>query len=196
MTPLVLLASTNSGKLREWSRLLRGAPLRLALGADLPPVEEDGDSFEANARIKAEAWGHVTELPVLAEDSGLEVDALEGRPGVFSARMGRDDGERIRWLLDALGSCRRREARFVCTAVLLAPDRRRSWVFTGTCEGTIAREPRGDGGFGYDPVFCPRGEERTFGEMSPEEKERFSHRGAAAKRMVQALPSVVESLLG
>ena len=106
------------------------------------------------------------------------------------------EGAQAERLAELAAAARRREARFVCTAVLLAPDRRRSWVFTGTCEGTIAREPRGDGGFGYDPVFCPRGEERTFGEMSPEEKERFSHRGAAAKKMVQALPSVVESLLG
>lgn len=196
MRPTVLLASTNPGKLREWTRLLREAPVRLVLGEDLPSVEEDGKTYEANALLKARAWGEHTDLPVLAEDSGLEVPALGNRPGIHSARMGTDDEGRIRWLLEALGENPRREARFVCVAVLLASDRSRSWTFRGVCEGTLLREPRGTGGFGYDPVFLPLGQERTFAQMGTEEKELLSHRGDAAKKMALFLPSVVESLLG
>ena len=190
MRPTVLLASTNPGKLREWTRLLREAPVRLVLGEDLPSVEEGGKTYEANALLKARAWGDHTDLPVLAEDSGLEVPALGNRPGIHSARMGTDDEGRIRWLLEALGENPRREARFVCVAVLLASDRERVWTFRGECEGTLLREPRGTGGFGYDPVFLPAGSERSAAELRPEEKDASSHRGRALEALLPALRSL------
>ncbi len=197
MTRRLVAATTNRGKLREITRILAGLQIELValdrLG--LEPPAEDGHSFEANALIKARAAARASGLPALAEDSGLEVDALGGAPGVHSARYAgpqRDDRANLQKVLDELAGVpdRERTARFVCVAVIATPDGR-EWVARGTMHGHIADAPRGTGGFGYDPIFVGEGDTRTNGELPPEEKDARSHRGAAFR----ALRPAVEELL-
>ena len=193
MTRLVV-ATRNRGKAAELVALLAeaGAPRDLVVETlqdhpDLPDVVEDGDSYEANARKKAHAVAHALGLPALADDSGLEVDALGGRPGLHSARYlgpGATPADQVAGLLRELAAKPGvpRTARFVAALVLALPDGREA-AARGVVEGTIAEAPRGTGGFGYDPIFVPRGERRTYAEMSPEEKARTSHRAEAARRL-------------
>lgn len=186
----LLVATGNAGKLRELAALFEGLPVRLLAVSDLPlPVtapEETGTTFAENARLKASAYARATGLPCLADDSGFVVDALDGRPGVWSARApGGDDAGRVRWVyaeLDARGS-RASAAAFVCAMALAAPDGRILHQTEGRVEGTIAPEPRGTQGFGYDPMFLCPAEGLTFAEMSREAKAAISHRGAAARAM-------------
>jgi XTP/dITP diphosphohydrolase len=186
MTEL-LIATSNAGKVREALPLLDGLPLRWRSLAEFPgiaEVEETGATFAENAALKATAYAAQTGLWTLADDSGLEVDALGGAPGIFSARYGgkgASDAERIARLLDELsrtGDSERR-ARFVCVIAIADPDARLVNTSTGTCEGSIAFAPRGEGGFGYDPVFIPDGYQESFGELPPELKQRISHRARA-----------------
>ncbi|MCS6801404.1 MAG: RdgB/HAM1 family non-canonical purine NTP pyrophosphatase [Chloroflexota bacterium] len=186
MTELLLIASTNPGKLRELRQALADLPYRLVTPADLgirASVEEIGTTFEENAILKATAYAAMGECLALADDSGLEVDALGGAPGVESARFGGpglDDAGRVRLLLEQLADLppERRSARFV--ALIAIADPTGSVVtFRGVCEGIITTMPRGTGGFGYDPIFQPRGETRTMAELTLEEKQRLSHRGQA-----------------
>ena len=186
MTEL-LIATSNAGKVREALPLLDGLPLRWRSLAEFPAiaeVEETGATFAENAALKATAYAAQTGLWTLADDSGLEVDALGGAPGIFSARYGGEgasDAERIARLLDELsrtGDSERR-ARFVCVIAIADPDARLVNTSTGTCEGSIALAPRGEGGFGYDPVFIPDGYQESFGELPPELKQRISHRARA-----------------
>ena len=185
---MILVAATgNAGKLRELRALLADPSLELRSLADypeLPPIEEDGDTFLANARRKAHAVARHAGLPALADDSGLEVDALGGLPGVRSARFaadadaGRGDAANVALLLARLRDvpAAGRTARFRCVIVVAHPDGR-ELIADGTCEGHIAAAPRGAGGFGYDPVFLVGG--RTFAEIDSDEKDRVSHRGHA-----------------
>lgn len=190
----LLVATSNPGKLREFARALERARIEvvgLDALADPSEVPETGGTFEENARIKAEAYSRRTDLPVLADDSGIEVDALGGAPGVLSARLGGpgvSDEERCRILLGRLRGVppERRGARFRCVLVL-AQGGRAVATFEGVVEGRIAERPRGKGGFGYDPVFFHEGTGRTFGELAPEEKEAVSHRGAAIRAFLSAL---------
>ncbi len=190
----LLVATSNPGKLREFARALEGAGIEVVgLEAldDPSEVPETGSTFEENARIKAEAYSRRTDLPVLADDSGLEVEALGGAPGVLSARLGGpgvSDEQRCRILLERLQDvpAERRRARFRCVLVL-AQGGRAVASFEGVVEGRIAEEPRGRGGFGYDPVFFHEGVGRTFGELAPGEKEAVSHRGAAIRAFLAAL---------
>lgn len=186
----LVIATRNSGKLREFRTLL--APLRsriLSLG-DLN-IEEDfresGSSFEENARLKAIAYSHRTNFPVLADDSGLEVAALEGKPGVYSARYagpGASDADRIRKLLQELQARRGgREARFVC-ALALAREGDVLCESLGICQGTIAADPRGTNGFGYDPIFLVPELGKTFAELSEAEKNLYSHRARAVSLLL------------
>lgn len=185
MTIRLLIGSGNRGKLAEYRELLAGLDLALVAPSDLTPVPaeppEDEATFEANAVAKARGYAMATGLVTVADDSGLEVAALGGEPGVRSRRYFGDDvetPERNRRLLALLEDAADRSARFACVTVLAFPDGRTE-AFTGTCEGTIAREPRGTYGFGYDPVFVlPDG--RTMAELPPAEKHRISHRGRAA----------------
>lgn len=190
----LLVATSNPGKLREFARALEGAAgievVGLGALADRSEVPETGGTFEENARIKAEAYSRRTELPVLADDSGIEVDALGGAPGVLSARLGgpgASDEERCRILLEWLRDVppERRRARFRCVLVL-AQRGRTVATFEGVVEGRIAERLRGEGGFGYDPVFFHEGIGKTFGELAPEEKEAISHRGAAIRAFLAA----------
>jgi XTP/dITP diphosphohydrolase len=184
----VYLASGNPHKAVELGRLL-GAGVEILQG--LPEVEETGTTFLENARLKARAarpWAP-SDAWVLADDSGLTVRALDGAPGVRSARYGGpglDDAGRVRHLLSELRDADDRDAAFVCVLVALAVDGREV-VAEGVLEGSIAREPRGAGGFGYDPVFVPRGGHRTVAELSPREKDAVSHRGRAARTLRAAL---------
>ncbi|MBO8141774.1 MAG: RdgB/HAM1 family non-canonical purine NTP pyrophosphatase [Firmicutes bacterium] len=166
--------------------LLAGLPARvvdLSAFPGAPEVEETGSTFAENARLKAEAAARHTGLWAVADDSGLVVDALGGRPGVLSARFagpGATDEANNRLLLELLASVppERRTARFVCAIAIAAPGGR-TWVDEGVCEGLVAMAPRGDGGFGYDPLFVVAGLGKTFAELSTGEKNRISHRAKA-----------------
>lgn len=184
-----LIATRNAGKLREFRSLLTSLPLQLRSLAEFPEtteVAETGITFSENAVLKAKAYAEQTGLWTLADDSGLEVEALGGAPGVFSARYGGEtasDAERIEMLLAQLSSCgaTRSRARFVCVIAIADPQARIQNISTGECTGVIAHAPRGENGFGYDPVFVPDGYDQTFGELPTEIKEQISHRALALK---------------
>jgi XTP/dITP diphosphohydrolase len=190
----ILLATGNPGKVAELAAALEPLGFEV-VGLDVlddrTEVEETGETFEANARLKAEDYSTRTEFPVLADDSGLEVDALGGDPGVRSARYGGpdiDDRKRYELVLERLRAVPpdKRTARFRCVLVV-ARAGRTIGIFEGVVEGRITDEPRGEGGFGYDPVFFHEGIGRTFGEIGREEKETLSHRGQAIRRFVEAV---------
>jgi XTP/dITP diphosphohydrolase len=196
MAPLVtlVLASQNSGKLAELRALLSELPVDVKsyaeLVADREPLAEDGDSFHANAEQKARAVCSALRLLTLADDSGLEVDALGGRPGVRSARFAHEratDAENNAKLLEALASVpdEHRQARFRCVLALVRPWAPEHVLFAdGTCEGSIARAPRGSAGFGYAPLFLVAGcGGRSMADLSPDEKNELSHRGRALVRL-------------
>lgn len=178
----VVVASQNPGKVQEIARMLPGWDV-CSLG-DFDPIAfpEEGGDYEANARAKALAAARAIGLPCVADDSGLEVDALGGVPGPYSARYGGpglDDRGRYEKLLEALTSeAEPRGARFYCVAACAWPDGT-SVVADGECRGEILGAPQGDGGFGYDPVFRPDGFERGMAEISKAEKDELSHRGRA-----------------
>ncbi len=199
----VLVATRNRGKLSELRRLLgqRGVELVGTAELGLPDVLEDGDTFEANAIKKATELARASRLLTLADDSGLEVDALHGGPGVYSARYGggTDEGN-VRKLLRALENVSEgaRAARFRCVLALVDPadpEGEQLETTAGVCEGRIALAPRGGAGFGYDPVFIPAGETRTMAELSPEEKDARSHRGAACRAMIPVLDAQIHRRL-
>jgi XTP/dITP diphosphohydrolase len=190
----VVLASGNAGKLREFAELLAGTgfePVRQSeLGIDPPP--ETGSTFLENALIKARNAARVAGLPAIADDSGIEVDALGGAPGVYSARYageGASDEANLAKLLAALRGVpdERRGARYRCVVVFVERfDDPRPLIGEGTWEGHIIDQRRGTGGFGYDPSFVPRGESRTVAEMPADEKHQHSHRGQALRAFVAA----------
>lgn len=181
--PLVL-ATRNQGKIAEFRALLAGFDVEIKDLGDfgpIPEVAEDGETFEDNAYTKAHATARVLGLPALADDSGLVVEALGGAPGVRSARYageGAGDRENNRKLLEALKGVEDRRARFECVLAIAVP-RGPALVYEGRCEGRITREMVGEQGFGYDPVFYYPPLEKTFGQMTREEKNRVSHRGKA-----------------
>ena len=187
MPAKLLIATHNRGKLREYQALLSGLPFELATPEEVglrDEVEETGATMAENARLKAVSSARESGLLSLADDSGLEVDALGGEPGVHSKRYagaGRTDAERNRFLLDKLRDVPpgARGARFRCVIVIADPAGH-TWTSEGTCEGEIAFEPRGAHGFGYDPVFILREGGRRMAELAPAEKNTVSHRGRAA----------------
>ena len=200
MAAQVVLATKNRHKLDELHRILMGAGLDVELLGidafpDLPDIPETESSFAGNALLKAREIARITGLPAIADDSGLCVDALNGMPGIFSARWsGRhgDDAANLALLLGQLADVpdRRRTAAFHCAAAIALPDGTER-VVEGTIEGVIIREPRGTNGFGYDPIFVPLGRTVTTAEMASEEKDAISHRG----RALEALAPVVRELL-
>ncbi len=195
LTGHLLLATHNRGKVEEVRALLAPHGVTLTSNADhgLPEPEETEDSFLGNARIKARAAARATGLPALADDSGLEVDALGGAPGVRTADwaetpQGRDFGlamARAHEALLASGAPEPWTARFVSVLVLAWPDGREQ-SFEGRAEGRVVWPPRGPLGHGYDPVFVPEGHERTFAEMTAEEKNALSHRGKSIRAFAEA----------
>lgn len=191
-----VLASGNRGKAEELTRLLHPLVRVSPLPAGISLPEETGTTFLENARLKAEAAFQALggRAAVLADDSGLEVDALQGQPGVMSARYAGEkarDEDNVQRLLAALRGRSDRSARFVCELVLLLPASASAaplWLRArGTLEGEIGQEPRGGNGFGYDPVFIPRGWSHTIAECSSQEKDAVSHRGAAARDLLAQL---------
>lgn len=183
----LLIATRNAGKVREIVLSLARLPLRLRTlheFAHITEVDETGRTFAENAALKARSYAAQTGLPTLADDSGLEVAALDGAPGIFSARYGGEaasDAERIARLLAdiARANDRKRRAAFVCVLAIVDPQKDSLQMWTGRCAGRIAPAPRGGNGFGYDPVFIPDGYALTFGELGVDVKQRISHRAHA-----------------
>jgi XTP/dITP diphosphohydrolase len=197
----LVLATANPDKAREISAVLRDAGIAVELlprPADVPDVEEDGDTLEDNARLKAVALCRATGLPAVADDTGLEVDALGGAPGVYSARFAGETAtyaDNVAKLLDSLRDVptARRQARFATVALAYWPDGREVAAI-GEVDGVIATAARGTGGFGYDPVFVPvEGDGRSFAEMTPTEKHALSHRGRAFRTLADGL-RVIEAV--
>jgi len=178
----LILASKNPGKIEEFNKLLAPMNIRVrsALELELPDVIEDRDTFSGNAAKKAEEIAAATGLPSLADDSGLCVHTIDGRPGVFSARYGGYDR-----LLEELAAHPEDEhpAHFMCVLALSVPGEE-TRLYEGRVDGTIAPEPRGTHGFGYDPVFIPKGQTQTFGEIDPAVKQTMSHRARALQAFV------------
>ena len=196
----IIVATTNEGKLAEIERILS------PLGFEVQPpprkleVKESGDSFLENAYIKAQAYYEKFGMPTLADDSGLVVSAMAPYPGVYSSRFyslefggveevkGNKDTTNIRKLLRLLEKEKDRSAKFVACVVLYIGEK---GLFSfGECKGSIAYEPRGDKGFGYDPIFVPEGFDKTMAEISPEEKDRISHRGKALRNLLDLIKTL------
>jgi len=194
----LVIATHNPGKLREIAALIE--PLGIAcVGAEelgLPEPEEIGNTFVDNADLKAREAADLSGLPALADDSGLSVDALHGRPGIFSARWAEDSDGNRDWMramkrvweeVEAAGEDAGHDAHFACALSLAWPNDGQTEAFEGRVDGTLVWPPRGDKGFGYDPMFVPAGYEQTFGEMDQAEKHRISHRVDAFRKLVSAL---------
>lgn len=184
MSVKFVLASHNPGKLAEMQSILSGFGVEVVSPAEVgvsPEVEETGGTFAENAMLKAKAYCEASGLPAIADDSGLCVDALNGGPGIYSARYGGeglDDRGRCMLLLNNMRGQTTRAAHFSCAIACAFPDGR-TLTAEGRCDGAIAFAPLGDGGFGYDPLFLLTEKGKTFGQLSPEEKSAVSHRGKA-----------------
>jgi XTP/dITP diphosphohydrolase len=194
MEPKLLIATNNKGKVREIQAILQDLDLELVLPADLSlelEVEEDGQTYAENATKKALAFSEASGLTALADDSGLEVDALDGAPGLHSARYAplpnaTDADRRAILLLNLSRKPRPWAARFRATVAIASPGRG-VWTVEGICPGEIIPEERGMGGFGYDPIFRLEGSEKTMAELEMDEKNRLSHRGQAVRKAVPIL---------
>ena len=196
--PKLVIATHNEGKLREMRALME--PLGIVcVGAeelDLPEPEEIGNTFADNADLKAREAADLSGLPALSDDSGLCVDALHGAPGIFSARWAEDAEGNRNWsnaMEKVWRECEATEpdaapaAQFVCALAIAWPNDGQVETFEGRVDGTLVWPPRGDRGFGYDPIFVPAGHDVTFAEMDPAEKHQISHRADAFKKLVEAL---------
>lgn len=195
----ILIASRNRGKIAEYRELLQGLPVKilsLADFPDFPEVPETGTTFRENALIKARSAVAATGVAALSDDSGLEVDYLQGAPGVYSSRYagpGKDDDANNRKLLSALQGVpmSRRGARFRCVIAIVTPGGR-EFLSEGVCEGKIAFDPRGSEGFGYDPLFLIPSLGKTFAELGPAVKNRISHRAQALRAARDVLGRLLE----
>lgn len=193
----LLLATTNRGKAREYRELLAGLPFVLTTLIDegiTLEVQENESSFEGNARLKATSYAVASGLITLADDSGLEVDTLNGEPGVRSARYAGDnatDAERVQYLLKKISTVpqEQRTAHFRCV-IALAESKEKVTVCQGSCDGIISFEPMGSNGFGYDPVFYFPEYNKTMAELSSEVKNQISHRGRAAREIYKVLKNI------
>lgn len=198
--PEVVIATRNPGKFREIKAILSSLPLKffsLEDFPDMPEVVEDGATFSENAGKKARTIADFTGRPAIADDSGLAVDALQGRPGVFSSRYAGEkatDRKRCQKLLEEMASIPqgKRQARFMCTMAVALPGGRME-VVEGECRGWITSAPRGKRGFGYDPIFFVPQFGKTMAELEPEEKNRISHRGRALEKLKAILPEFLSS---
>lgn len=203
--PRIVLATRNRGKLNELRQILRGLDADVEL-VDLdefpgaPDVPETGETFEQNALLKARSLAAFTGLPAIADDSGIAVEALNGMPGIFSARWAGSHGDDQANLDLLIGQIHdvpdaRRGAAFVCAAALALPDGRERAV-RGELAGHLLRDRRGEGGFGYDPIFVPDGDTRTTAELTAEEKNAISHRGQAFRQLAALLPELLPECVG
>lgn len=183
----IVAATYNEHKLTEYRELLKDQKVEVVgLNAykKMPEIEENGATFEENASIKALAANQYCDIPAFADDSGLEVEALDGAPGIKSARYADTDSERIARILRELGDNWNRRAKFVCV-IAIALNGEVIETFRGEVHGVITMEPRGSNGFGYDPVFMPDGYDKTFGELDAEIKNKISHRAVAFQKAMQ-----------
>ncbi len=191
MIPEIAIASRNPGKIREIKAICADWSVQWLTAGDSsrvwPDVEERGETYLENALAKGREVAAALGVPALADDSGIEVDALGGKPGPRSARFagaGASDAENLLRLIDAVAGvpASGRTARYRCIAALVWPDGRELHA-EGTCEGNLISKPRGTGGFGYDPIFVPEGRDATMAELAPEDKDRISHRGRALRAL-------------
>ena len=193
----MILASTNRGKYREMKAQLEPLNIELLFGGDFErplEVDETGESYAENALLKARAWAEAIGLPALADDSGLEAEALGGIPGIHSARIiAGSDRDRMYWLLGEMKDKEDRRGRFACAIAVVFPDKKEPLTVTKYCPGHITREPAGESGFGYDPIFVPDGFDRTFAELGDEIKNKISHRAMAVKGIAEKLIPVLQS---
>ena len=194
----LVIATHNPGKLREIADLIESLGIKCVSAAELglPEPEEIGNTFVDNADLKAREAADLSGLPALADDSGLCVDALHGAPGIFSARWAEDEQGNRDWLramkkvwreVEAAGPDAGHDAHFACALAIAWPNDGQAENFEGRVDGTLTWPPRGDKGFGYDPIFVPAGHEVTFGEMDPAQKHEMSHRADAFRKLVKAL---------
>ncbi|MEN1968303.1 XTP/dITP diphosphatase [Lentibacillus sp. N15] len=198
----LIIATKNPGKAKEFKDFFKKFHLQavslLDLAETIPDIEETGTTFEENAAIKAEAIANRMQIPVLADDSGLVIDALDGRPGIYSARYAgeaKDDKKNVAKVLDELNGWKpkQRQAHFVCVLAVAVPNHE-TLFYKGTCTGSIATEPKGENGFGYDPVFIPSGYSQTMAELAPEEKNAISHRKHAIAKLETDISSLIKLL--
>lgn len=193
---IVIAATKNNGKLKELNRVMADYNITLISMKDAEiavEIVEDGKSFEENALIKARTLHKITGKPVIADDSGLCVNCLGGRPGIYSARYGGehlDYPQKMKMLTDEILSqnTNDRSAYYDCVIVYIDKDSK-EYVFNGRCDGEIALSPKGDGGFGYDPIFMVNG--KTMAEMTEDEKDKISHRGKALRLLAKNLPEIL-----
>ncbi|MEG4496127.1 RdgB/HAM1 family non-canonical purine NTP pyrophosphatase [Microcoleus sp. F10-C6] len=188
---LLVVATGNPGKLKEMQVYLQDLGWELQLKPEELEIEETGETFIANACLKASEVAKATGQWSIADDSGLMVDALDGQPGIYSARYGKTDADRISRLLKELGSEQNREAQFVCAIAIARPDGTIAVQVEGICRGEILHTPRGTGGFGYDPIFCVPAQQQTFAEMTPDIKRSHSHRGRAFHALIPQMANIV-----
>ena len=194
----IVAATGNQHKLEEYARLLADQDIEVKSLNDYPNYpepEENGSSFKENASIKAAAASKYCAVPAFADDSGLEVEALDGRPGIYSSRYAPTDAERIAKLLKELEGKENRRARFVCV-IAIAFNGEVIETFEGEVTGTILLEPRGENGFGYDPVFQPDGFDKSFAELTGEGKNRISHRANAYAKALEFIEDELAVLGG
>lgn len=198
-TPVLVVATRNEGKAREVRKILEGTGITvmdLSAFPEMPEPEETGHTFEENAYIKAAAYAKGLGACVLTDDSGLVVEALDGAPGIYSARFGGkgcSDADRYRLLLAAMEGEKNRRAAFWCSVCLCAPGGD-AMTYRGRVEGVVAREPKGKKGFGYDPVFYYPPLRKTFAQLTPEEKNALSHRGQALSLFAADMAEVLAFL--
>ena len=187
----LVVATGNPGKVKEMGKYLQEFDVELALKPKEIEIEETGDTFLANARLKACQTALQLQQWSIADDSGLMVDALDGQPGIYSARYGKTDEERINRLLTELGDNNDRQAQFVCAIAVANPQGEIVIETEGICEGEILLQREGEGGFGYDPIFYVPSAELTFAQMSADVKKEYSHRGIAFNYLKPLLKSLL-----
>ena len=186
----LVVATGNPGKLGEIQEYLIDLPWELELKPKSIEVEETGTTFIANARLKATEVAKAVGKWAIADDSGLAVDALGGAPGIYSARYGKTDEDRINRLLRELGDADNRQAKFICAIAIANPDGKIVLETQGMRHGEILKSPRGDDGFGYDPIFYVPSQQQTFAEMPPKTKSKVSHRGVAFAQLMPDLQKI------
>jgi XTP/dITP diphosphohydrolase len=189
----LIVATSNPGKLQEMQDYLTGIPWQLQLKPPSLEIEETGTTFRENAILKSSLVAKALGEWAIADDSGLAVNALNGRPGIYSARYGQDDGDRIGRLLDELGDNLDRRAQFVCAVAIANPQGEIVLESQGICVGEILSGAQGENGFGYDPIFYVPSAKKTFAEMSPEMKRQLSHRGLAFAQILPKLRNYLGS---
>ncbi|KUK56330.1 MAG: Non-canonical purine NTP pyrophosphatase [Atribacteria bacterium 34_128] len=190
----ILIATNNLGKVKEIKDILDSPEIKIITMKDfphLPKIEEDGKTYQENAFKKAREISEYTGKICLADDSGLEIDYLKGKPGIYSSRWGNSDEERINKVLNLLENIpiNKRNAKFVCVVVLVFPDGK-IYTVKEECKGSITFSPKGEYGFGYDPIFLVPGYNKTFAELGDKIKNKISHRGKAMRRMVEIIKEI------